>query len=151
MKTLVLGIGNVLMGDEGIGVAIANEFAARYPDLPGTTVVDGGTGGFHLLGYFQEYQRIILLDATIDGEAAGTLKVIRPKYAGDYPATLTAHEIGLKDLIDAAFLLDHRPQVTLVTISIEDLGDVKMALSPAIEAVIPEAVEMILKIIKADR
>ncbi len=151
MKTLVLGIGNVLMGDEGVGVEVINRMAGRIEDLPGIDCLDGGTGGFHLLGYFQEYRRIILIDATLDGEPPGTIKVIRPRYADDYPVTLSAHEIGLKDLIDATYLSGRRPEVVLVTISIADLNEVTMELSPEITRAIPGVIKTVMEIIKADR
>ncbi|MCR4376213.1 MAG: hydrogenase maturation protease, partial [Acidobacteria bacterium] len=99
---LVLGIGNLLMGDEGVGVRVveALERARWRPD--GVTLVDGGTGGFHLLEYLQEFTPIVMIDATLDGQPAGTVSVLRPKYASDFPRALTAHDIGLRDLVETA-------------------------------------------------
>jgi len=91
--TLVLGIGNILMGDEGVGVHLVKYLENKH--LPkNVEVLDGGTGSFYLLEYFHKYRRIILVDATIDGEPAGTLNMLKPKYSSDYPTTLTAHDIG---------------------------------------------------------
>ena len=65
-NTLILGIGNYLMGDEGIGVHVANQLEKEL--LPvGVDVLDGGTGGFYLLEYFEIYKHVILVDATLDG------------------------------------------------------------------------------------
>ncbi|MEZ5317993.1 MAG: hydrogenase maturation protease [Vicinamibacterales bacterium] len=135
-RTLVLGIGNLLMGDEGVGVhAVA---AMRDDPWPaGVTVVDGGTGGFHLLEYFQAYDHVVLIDATMDGQPPGTVRVLRPRYASDYPRTLTAHDIGLKDLVESAALVGARPAVTLVTVSIERIAPMETALSAAVAAAIP--------------
>ncbi|HSN60978.1 MAG TPA: hydrogenase maturation protease, partial [Ferruginibacter sp.] len=55
---LILGIGNYLMGDEGVGVHVANRLA-KENNIKGVDIVDGGTGGFHLLGYFEGYKTII--------------------------------------------------------------------------------------------
>ncbi|MBP1654413.1 MAG: hydrogenase maturation protease, partial [Bacteroidetes bacterium] len=90
---LVLGVGNYLLGDEGVGVHAARELLeAGAPE--GVTVLDGGTGGFHLLSLFQDYDPIILIDATMDGEPAGTVRLLHPKFASDFPRTLSAHDIG---------------------------------------------------------
>lgn len=142
MRTVILGIGNLLMGDEGIGIHVAKYLEEHYP-LPGIPVIDGGTGGFHLTEYFQEYQRVILIDATIDGEPPGTIKMLQPKFAKDYPPTLTAHDIGLKDLLDSLFLMNYHPQVVLFTISIRDLNDVSLEPGPAVKAAIPQAAKVI--------
>jgi hydrogenase maturation protease len=124
------------MGDEGVGVAAIrrlekNGFAAC------AELVDGGTSGFHLLGLFRDRQHIILIDAATDGKPAGSVSFIRPRYASDFPPTLTAHDIGLKDLLESAALLGDLPEVDLITISIGDLGLMTMELSPAVAAALP--------------
>jgi len=135
-KPLILGVGNLLMGDEGVGVAAIRRLEqnglAAHAEL-----VDGGTSGFHLLGLFRDQPRIILIDATTDGQPPGTVSLIHPRYASDFPPTLTAHDIGLKDLIESAALLGYWPEVDLITISIGDLGLMTMELSPAVSAALP--------------
>ncbi len=135
-KTLILGIGNLLMGDEGVGVA-----AIRYLEEKGfaehAELVDGGTSGFHLLGLFRNQQHLILIDAATDDKPIGTVSLIRPRYATDFPPTLTAHDIGLKDLIESAALLDYWPEVDLITISIGGLSSMTMELSQAVADALP--------------
>jgi hydrogenase maturation protease len=136
-RPLILGIGNLLMGDEGVGVA-----AIRYLEDQGfaahAELVDGGTSGFHLLGLFRNQQHLILIDAATDDQPLGTVSLIRPRYASDFPPTLTAHDIGLKDLIESAALLGYWPEVDLITVSIGDLGLMTMDLSPAVTAALPQ-------------
>lgn len=141
-KLLILGIGNLLMGDEGIGIHVAQYLEQNF-SWENVDVVDGGTGGFHLLDYFKRYPTVILIDATIDGQPAGTIRLIKPKFSSDYPPTLTAHDIGLKDLIDSLYLLNAHPEIWLYTISIADLNEMSMELSPEIEAVVPLAAKTI--------
>jgi len=140
---LILGVGNLLMGDEGVGVA-----AIRHLEAAGfasrAELVDGGTSGFHLLGLFRNQQHLILIDAATDGQALGTVSLIRPRYASDFPPTLTAHDIGLKDLIESAALLGYWPDVDLITVSIGDLGLMTMELSPAVAAALPQ-IETLVK------
>jgi hydrogenase maturation protease len=132
-RILVLGIGNLLMGDEGVGVHAVRELARRpWPDA--VTVVDGGTGGFHLLSYFGEYDTIVMIDATMDDQPPGTLSVIEPRYATDFPRSLTAHDIGLRDLVESAALLRMQPKIYLVTVSVTNLQPMETALSAPVAA-----------------
>ncbi len=144
---LVLGVGNLLMGDEGIGIHVVRRLQ-EDKSLPGVDIVDGGTGGFHLLNYFHEYKRVILVDATIDGRPAGTVRMLKPRFSSDYPPTLTAHDIGLKDLLDALYLLDQQPEIVLFTISIEKLDKVTLDISADIQRTIGEAAERIAAYLK---
>lgn len=135
-KPLILGVGNLLMGDEGVGVAAIRHLEAAGFDRV-AELVDGGTSGFHLLGLFRNQQHLILIDAATDDKPLGTVSLIRPRYASDFPPTLTAHDIGLKDLIESAALLGYWPEVDLITVSIGDLGQMTMELSPAVTAALP--------------
>lgn len=135
--TLVLGIGNLLLGDEGVGVHVIRWLGEQAP-LPGAVLLDGGTGGFHLLGAMQEARRIVLVDATDDGQPPGTISRLTPRYSADYPRGLSAHDIGLKDLLDAFHLLGDAPQVTLFTVSIDLPCGLGLELSPAVAAAVPE-------------
>lgn len=135
------------MGDEGVGVHLVKYLENKH--LPkNVEVLDGGTGSFYLLEYFHRYRRIILVDATIDGEPAGTLNMLKPKYSSDYPTTLTAHDIGLKDLLDALYLTERRPEIILFTISIAGLNSVTLDLSPEIRQAIPGAADQIIHYIE---
>ena len=140
--TLVLGIGNLLMGDEGVGVR-AVEHLQREGGLPNVTIVDGGTGGFHLLEYLQDFSPIVMIDATMDGQPAGTVAVLRPRYASDFPRSLTAHDIGLRDLVEAAALLGPMPAITLITVSIAEIKSMVTTLSPEVAAALPEVAALV--------
>ncbi len=137
-QVLVLGIGNILMGDEGVGVAVARDLERRALP-PGITVVDGGTGGFHLLAYLTDYDPVIMVDATMDGQPPGTVSLLEPRYASDFPRSLTAHDIGLRDLVASAAMLGKLPKVYLVTVSIDDMQPMQTTLSPAVERAVTAA------------
>ena len=142
--TLVLGIGNLLMGDEGVGVHALRAFADEtWPE--GVTLLDGGTGGFHLLEYLSDYPRIVMVDATMDGAPAGTVSVLTPRYASDFPRALTAHDIGLRDLIESAALLGPLPEITLVTVSIQEIRSMVTDLSAPVAAAIPVVRERVAR------
>ncbi|MHB8095505.1 MAG: hydrogenase maturation protease [Candidatus Aminicenantales bacterium] len=146
-KTLILGIGNLLMGDEGIGIHVVRRLLKEYRGGD-AEIVDGGTGGFHLLEYFFHYERIILVDAALDGKVPGSLSWLEPAFAGDYPRTLVAHDEGFKDVRDAAALLDRKPEIRILTVSVAAVGAPTLELSPAVQAAVGPAVEALLDLIR---
>ena len=145
-QTLVLGIGNLLMGDEGVGSVVAQQLADQRLEA-GAVVVDGGTGGFHLLGLLTGHDPVVIVDATLDGQRPGTVSVLRPRYATDFPRSLTAHDIGLRDLVEAAALLGPLPEVHLVTVSIGEAPELGTELSAPVRAAVPAVVERVRAIV----
>ena len=128
-----MGVGNVLMGDEGVGVHAVRALERRkWPAC--VTLLDGGTGGFHLLSHVGGCNVLVMIDATLDGRPPGTVRVIEPRYASDFPKALSAHDIGLKDLVDSAAILEMLPKVFLITISVATLQPMQMTMSPEVEA-----------------
>jgi hydrogenase maturation protease len=146
-RILVMGIGNYLMGDEGVGVHLAQRLSTlSHPS--NVDVVDGGTGGFHLLEYFETYQKIILIDATLDGKPAGTIRLIKPKFASDFPAAMSTHDIGLKDMVSSLQLMGKQPDIHLFVVSIETIQQQGIELTKEVEAVMPELINKVLELIK---
>ncbi len=144
-KTMILGVGNYLMGDEGLGVHLAKSL--ENEELPShITVLDGGTGGFHLLQYFEEHDRVIIVDATLDGREPGSIRLIKPRYASDYPAAMSSHEIGLKDMIAAMHFLGKEPEVYIFVVSIETLQQQGIELTREIAGVMEELKERVVEL-----
>jgi len=145
-RLLVLGIGNLLMGDEGVGVhAIRALEKERLP--AGVETLDGGTGGFHLLSCLGEYPTIIVIDATLDGSEPGTVRIIKPRFLSDYPRSLGAHDIGLRDLIESAALLGTLPEVHLITVSVADIHSATTELTPAVQRALVRVVQSVQRIL----
>ena len=125
------------MGNEGIGVYCVLDFMKK--DLPeNVECLDGGTGSFTLLGPMQEADKVIIIDATINGKPSGTVDVTYPEFSSDYPTTLTAHDIGLKDLLDVFYILGDKPDMALITVSIPSYGELSTSLTQEMTAIIPE-------------
>lgn len=145
-ETLVLGVGNLLLKDEGVGIHVirALESETLPPDVD---LMDGGTGGLHLISWIQDYKRIIMVDATLDSHPPGTVRLIRPRYATDFPPLMSAHEIGLRDMIEAMIWMEKLPEIQLIVISAEDISEVGMELTPVVEAAVPKVVEMIKQLV----
>jgi len=142
-NALILGIGNVLLGDEGVGAEVARRILeGPLPD--GVECVDGGTGSFVLLEPMRRARRVVLVDAALDGGAPGTVRRLTPRFSRDYPRTLTAHDIGLKDLLDAFHLLGDPPEVVLYAVSVLPPADLALGLSPPVSAALPDLVRRVL-------
>jgi hydrogenase maturation protease len=144
---LILGIGNYLMGDEGVGVHVANRLQNTVLP-PSVDVVDGGTGGFHLLGYFEGYETVILVDATLDDHPIGTIRLIEPRFAQDFPKAMSTHDIGLKDMVSALQLLGKMPAIHLFVVSIESLQQQGITLTDEVEKVIPLLIKKIRNLVR---
>ena len=146
-KVLILGLGNILLNDEGIGVRVVEEM--EKTKLPSNTdILDGGTGGFVLLSLFHEYQTIIIIDATLSDEEPGTIKVLEPKFSSDFPKSLSTHELGMKDMIESAILLGKVPKLYLVAVTISPHQDMDMKVTPEIEKHIPKIINTVFDILK---
>lgn len=142
-RILIMGIGNYLMGDEGVGVHLA-ETLEGYTLPPNVDVVDGGTGGFHLLEYFEKYKEVILVDATLDNNPVGHIRLIQPKFASDFPKAMSTHDIGLKDMMSSLQLMDKVPHIHLFVVSIESIQQQGIELTPEVAAIMPELIEQVI-------
>jgi hydrogenase maturation protease len=144
---LILGIGNLLMGDEGVGVH-AIRALEREPMPPGVFLLDGGTGGFHLLELFDEHRHMILIDATLDDGEPGTVRVLHPKFATDFPRSLSAHDIGLRDLVESATLLGPLPTIDLITVSIAKIQPMTIDMTPEVRDSLPLVMQMVRALVR---
>ena len=145
-RVLVLGIGNYLMGDEGVGVhAIHALSKVTFPN--NVDILDGGTGSFDLMPILSKYPQVIFIDATMDGKPAGTIDVIYPKFAADFPTVLSAHDVGLKDMIDALEFQGELPRIVLLTITIREMIPMTIELTNPIEESLVEVVNKVKEII----
>ncbi len=145
-ETLVLGLGNILLGDEGVGVRVVERLLEQYEFPEGVRVMDGGTLGLDLLPYLEEASRLLVIDAVQARKAPGTLV----RMAGDeIPIFLDAskvspHQEGLQDLLAVAVLKGYLPdEVVFWGAQIEALG-VGLELSSAVAAQVDALVDKVL-------
>jgi hydrogenase maturation protease len=110
-RTLLLGVGNTLLTDEGAGIHALNLFRLYHPDQPNFTYVDGGTLSFTLATYIEDCDNLVVFDAAELSAPAGTVKVMTggemDRFLG--AAKRSPHEVGLLDLFDIARLTDALP------------------------------------------
>ncbi len=145
-RILVLGIGNYLMGDEGVGVhAIHALSKVKLPD--NVDIMDGGTGSFDLMPILARYPVAVFIDATMDGKAAGTVNILYPKFAADFPKVLSAHDVGLKDMIDALEFKGELPKIILITVAIKEMLPMTVTLSPEVKQSLDNVVDTVLNLL----
>ena len=147
---LVLGLGNVLCRDDGLGVRAVERLERDWQAPRGVRVLDGGTLGLALLAQFQQADRVILVDA-IEAEAEpGSL--VRLEGDDVEPAVrrrLSVHQVGVADLLDGLRLLDEYPEQLVLLGLVPHSMELDVELSPSVEARLGELVEVIVK--EADR
>jgi hydrogenase maturation protease len=149
-ETLILGIGNTLLSDEGAGIHALNLTRSEYADIPNLTFVDGGTLSFTLAAWIEDCDSLVVFDAAELQMPAGSVKT----FAGaDMDAFLgaakrSAHEVGLMDLMDIARLTDHLPaNRALIGIQPEHM-DWGMQPTRAVHRALPIAVNEAVKLIE---
>jgi len=109
-KIAILGIGNLLQKDEGVGVHLINRLEKEYMFSPHISLIDGGTMGTDLLPYLEENDKVIILDAVNFNEAPGFIGVIEnDDILRRLNTKLSIHHLGLTDVLSSARLLDIEP------------------------------------------
>jgi len=143
---LILGIGNYLMGDEGLGVHFIQQL--EKDNLPeGIDLLDGGTAGFQLMEYLEKYPIVIMVDATLDQNPVGTIRLIEPKFSQDFPKAMSTHEIGLKDLVESLSLMGKLPKIYLFVVTVADIAHLHVGLSPEVEQSMYELKKKVLTLV----
>lgn len=142
---LVLGIGNLVMSDDGVGVRVVHELQRSYRFPENVRVVDGGTLGLDLLPMLEEATHLILVDAVETGEKPGSLVRLTGRELPIAMQTkLSPHQMGLKDLLAVSELMGHSPG-EMVLIGVQP-GSVEMGaeLTAEVEAMLEEVTAKVL-------
>jgi hydrogenase maturation protease len=143
-ETVVLGVGNTILSDDGVGVHAA-QMLRDDPRLPaGIAILDGGTLGLELLGYISDASRVLFLDAVNAGAVPGTVTRLT---GGDLLATksgCSVHQLGVADLIAALTLVSNKIE-DIVVLGVQPANtDWGTSLSPAVEAALAPLVDRAL-------
>ena len=138
---LIVGLGNVLLEDDGLGVRAVEALARDFAPPAAVEILDGGTLGLALLGDLAAARRVVLVDAVASDDPPGTL--VRLSGAEVEPAVrcrLSPHQVGVADLLDALRLVDRFPEsVSLLGLTPATI-ELGTELSPAVEDGLPALV-----------
>lgn len=145
-KTVVLGVGNLLMRDEGVGVHVVNRLVQNYEIPEGVLVLDGGTLGLDLLYYLEGIEHLLILDAVEMGGAPGSLLRLEDDEVPNFLSIrISPHEIGIPDMLFAAKLKGiYPPKVVLWGIQPEriEIGtDLSTTIATEVDALVDKVIE----------
>jgi len=146
---VVLGIGNILLRDEGVGVRVAEQMLSI--NLPREVeVVDGGTAGADLLDVICNRRKVIIIDAVDADVPPGTILRTKPEEVNsDTSGRISLHELGIIETLAMAKMLNSSPEeVVLIGIKPDQIG-CGLELSPEVAAAIPAAVRLVMQEISA--
>ncbi len=153
VSTLVLGIGNNLLTDEGIGIHVVNYLVEHFADEPGVEFLDGGTLSFTLAEPIAEHDNLIVVDAARLNLPPGSVRCLEGEAMDRYLSgnRQSVHEVGLTDLLDIARLSDTFP-VRRALVGVEpaaiDWGEQPSAV---VQPAVAEAAAEVLRLIRAWR
>jgi hydrogenase maturation protease len=143
---LVLGLGNVLLGDDGLGAAAVARLEQNYRVPAGVRLEDGGTLGLSLLGLIAESDHVILVDAIQADSPAGTLIRLEGADVSDAVRDrLSPHQIGVADLLEAARLIESYPATVILLGLVPDSIDLAVARSSAVTDRLDELVAAVVR------
>ena len=146
MRIIVLGVGNILLSDEGIGVWAIERLQSDYQLPPEVEVIDGGTSAMEMLDDLANADHLIIIDAVRGGRAPATMiRIADEDVPVFFKTKLSPHQIGLSDVLATLSLMGERPRaITVIGVEPASL-DTAMALTPQVQAVLPKVVDQVIK------
>ena len=142
---LILGLGNLICADDGLGVIAAGRLSELYEAPEGVRILDGGTQGLALLPYIEDAERVILVDAIRDDAPPGSfVRLDGDEVAPAVAARLSVHQIGVADLLDGAHWRGRFPSTLVLLGLVPASVELGLGLSAAVERRLPELVDQVV-------
>lgn len=147
-RYLVLGVGNILLKDEGLGVRAVEYIRERYSVPDSVSLIDGGTGGLNLLSLMRDFDHIIIVDAVAPRTTPGALYRIPGRELPKSPPLMTtAHQLGVQDMLAIAALEGCEAEVVVIGMEPKEVS-VGLELSVVVREKLPEVAGMVAKELK---
>ena len=144
-KILILGIGNLLMKDDGVGSHVIQYLQDAGIELPeDVEAIDGGTAGYDLIPLMKDREKIIIIDALKVNDEPGSVYRFSPEHLISSKTIYSLHDLGVREIIKQLQLLGDLPEIEIIGIVPEDIGTLEIGLSDSVQKSIPKAVEQIL-------
>ena len=143
--TVLLGLGNILMGDEGFGVHFVRWFEGRYSLPPEAEIVDGGTMGYALLDPICRAAHVIVIDCIRLDDTPGSLyRFTQKEMEAHLPPPTSAHEVKFSDVLCKLEMMGECPEMTFLCVVPGRIGDMDLEMTPAVRAKFPEMEALLL-------
>jgi hydrogenase maturation protease len=148
-KIALLGLGNILLKDEGVGVHVINAIRGKYLFAPPVELIDGGTLGLDLLPYFEDFEKLLIVDSVDFGREPGHIEEIEDEHIPSvFLPKLSVHHIGLCDVLFAAKLMDIKPEkICLIGIQPHSV-DVGLEMTEPMKSMLEELTGLIIEKLK---
>jgi hydrogenase maturation protease len=144
-KTLILGLGNILLGDEGVGVRVVERLLDLYHFPEGTQVLDGGTLALDLLPYVEDADRMVVIDAVdMRAEPGTVVRITDDEVPTFLSVKISPHQMGLADILSAARLRGLSPSELVLWGVQPEVMDTTLELSPPVAAQVDVLVDGVL-------
>ena len=148
-KIIIIGIGNTLFSDEGVGVHIIPYLEAALFDYPNIEIIEGSTDGIKLLGPVEEADYLIIVDAINTGQFSDTIITLKdqeiPSYFG---IKMSIHQVGFQEVLTAAMLRENLPE-KMIMFGIQPQSlKLGLEMSEVVKSKIPELVDKIVNQVK---
>ena len=144
-KTLIAGLGNILLGDEGVGVRVIEEIEKGFTLPADFSLLDGGTAGYALIDYIKGYDRLIMIDAVKGGKKPGTIyRLNADDIQQRRDLKLSGHQISLPDVLLLAGKLDKLPEILLIGIEPKNM-DYDLELSSEVKGAAEKVIESLVE------
>lgn len=149
MKVVVLGVGNLILADEGVGVRVVEAIMRDYRMPEGVALIDGGTSGMELLEELSHLDLLIVVDAIAAGKAPGTLVTLRDEEVPVFfRRNLSPHAIGLSDVLASLEFMEATPRETVI-IGVQPVSmELSTELTSEIAALVPNLVDQVIEELK---
>ena len=146
----VLGVGNILLQDEGFGVRVIEEMTWRFSFPPYVQVLDGGTLGMELLRFLDGTEKLILVDAIAGGQPPGTLyQFYNDEVTAYFKEKVSAHELGIQDVLAVLGVLE-QPISEMVVLGVEPESlAVSLDLTDTVASQVGATIELIINQLQA--
>jgi hydrogenase maturation protease len=144
-KTLILGVGNLLASDEGVGIHVLQRLPAEYEFPEEVQLLDGGTLGMDLLFYLENVRNLLIIDAVETGQLPGTLiRLAGEEVPAYFSLKMSPHQVGVPDMLFAAKLRDLYPEeIVLLGVQPGSL-EIGLELSPPVAVQLESLVAMVI-------
>jgi len=137
-RVTVLGVGNPIMGDDGVGLELLEAVRAALPDER-VEYVDGATGGMELLPVVQDASHLLILDAVAGTEPGAVVELTGDQIPRLLSSKLSPHQVGLLDVFAAARMLRREPGTVAVVGVVPDSVELRLGLTPEVADALPAA------------
>ena len=144
-RTLIIGVGNTLMRDEGVGVRVIEAMQEAYNLPDNIELLDGGTAGYTLLDCMEDFDCLIIIDAVSSGGTPGEIcRLSSDDIASEKKLKMSGHKIELPELLALGKQLGKLPETTLIGLEPADMSW-GMELSPFLKSAIPSVIEAVFE------